>query len=345
MKVLLIKMSSMGDVIHTLPAITDAARTIQNLQLDWVVEENFCEVPRWHPAVRKVIPVALRRWRKHPLKTLQSEDWKQFRQTIKAEHYDCILDAQGLFKSAFVARMAQGKTSGFDFKSAREPLVALFYHQRYFVSKNQHAVERTRHLFAQALHYGDVKSDAAYFKHNEFHRALATGDFGLARARFGARNTEQPFVLFLHGTTRGPKHWPDEHWIQLCKLVTDAGYRVQVPWFTAEENARAEKIASVSRLASVRPRTDLSGMATTLAQSSAFVAVDTGLGHLGAALDIPGISLYGPTSPARIGAYGEKQIHIGARALSEEKQMQPEDYMRSITPEGVWRELQKLLAS
>src|SRR5688572_21515853 len=105
MKVLIVKTSSMGDVIHTLPAVTDAARAIPGIQMDWVVEEAFAEVPRWHPAIRHVIPVAIRRWRVNPFTMLCGAEWKQFRSRLKQEKYDCIIDAQGLVKSALVARL------------------------------------------------------------------------------------------------------------------------------------------------------------------------------------------------------------------------------------------------
>lgn len=347
MKILIIKMSSMGDIIHTLPAITDAARAIPDIQMDWVVEENFSEIPAWHPAIRRVIPVAIRRWRKEifpPWKMRgHSKQWSDFKQALQKEQYDCVIDAQGLFKSAIVARMANGPVYGFDFRSAREPLATFLYQHKFPVAWNQHAVERTRRLFAQALCYTMPGEDKSCSVQSFFQHSLGNGDFGLLREQFGQVNKEKPYVLFLHGTTRGAKHWPDEHWMQLCKTITDAGFYVKVPWFNAEENARAEKIAAVSPRAEVRPRSDLSGMAKTLAEASAFVAVDTGLGHLGAAFNVPGISLYGPTSPARIGAYGENQIHIGAKALSEEGQKQPEDFLSSIPPEAVWRELQKIL--
>ena len=344
MKVLIVKTTSMGDILHTLPAVTDAARALPGIQMDWVVEESFAEIPRWHPSIRRVIPVAIRRWRKHPFKTLKSEEWKQFRREIAQENYDCIIDAQGLFKSAIVARLANGPVYGFDFRSAREPFASLAYQHTFYVTKNQHAVERTRHLFAQALCYSTPREEDEPCAVQSFFRSpLGNGHFGLSRQQFGQLNTEKPFVLFLHGTTRGPKHWPDEHWMELCKQVTTAGFYVKVPWYNDVEKARAEKIAAVSPRAEVLPKSDLKGMAKTLAEASAFVAVDTGLGHLGAALSIPGISLYGPTSPARIGAYGENQIHVGAKAPTEEGQTQPHDYLSSIPPEAVWRELRKIL--
>lgn len=344
MKVLIVKTSSMGDILHTLPAVTDAARALPGLEIDWVVEENFAEIPRWHPSVRRVIPVAMRRWRKQPLRTLQSEEWREFRRDIARENYDCVIDAQGLFKSAFIAHLARGPVYGFDLRSAREPLACLAYQHSFYVAKNQHAVERTRHLFAQALCYTIPReADKPCAVQKFFRSPLGDGHFGIKREQFGQLDTEKPFVLFLHGTTRDDKHWPDEHWMALCKTITDAGWYVKVPWYSAIEKNRAEKIAALSTRAQVLPKLNLAGMAKSLAEASAFVAVDTGLGHLGAALSIPGISLYGPTSPARIGAYGANQIHIGAKALTEEGQKQPDDFLDNIPPEAVWRELQKIL--
>jgi len=343
MKVLIVKTSSMGDIIHTLPAVTDAARALPDIQMDWVVEEAFAEIPRWHPAIRRVIPVAIRRWRANPFTLLFSAEWKAFRACLKQESYDCILDAQGLVKSALVARMAHGKICGFDGSSAREPLASLAYQQKFFISKDQHAVERTRALFGKALcySYGGTTDDCDI--NSAFRHALGDGDFGLLREQFGVSDKNKSYVLFLHGTTRGPKHWPDEHWIKLCELITQAGFDVKVPWYNEVEKFRAEKIAAASDRAEVLPKSNLQGMASVLAQATAFVAVDTGLGHLGAALNVPGISLYGPTSPVYIGTYGKNQIHMGAKAQSEHGHQQPEDFLRNITPEGVWRELQKLL--
>ena len=102
MRVLLVKTSSLGDVIHTLPALTDAQRAIPGIQFDWVVEEGFAEIPAWHPAVAQVIPVAIRRWRKHPLQTLRSGEWRRFKARLRETHYDLVIDAQGLLKSAWL---------------------------------------------------------------------------------------------------------------------------------------------------------------------------------------------------------------------------------------------------
>ena len=130
MRVLLIKTSSLGDVIHALPALTDAARAIPGIKFDWVVEEGFAEIPTWHPAVGKVIPVAIRRWRKNLWQTIKSGEWRRFKQSVRSTKYDLVIDAQGLFKSALPAMLAHGPRAGLDRASAREPLSALLYQRR-----------------------------------------------------------------------------------------------------------------------------------------------------------------------------------------------------------------------
>ena len=186
MRVLLIKTSSLGDVIHTLPALTDAARAIPGIQFDWVVEEGFAEIPTWHPAVARVIPVALRRWRKNLLQTWKSGEWATFKQRLREGRYDLVIDAQGLLKSALLTRYVNAPVAGLDRASAREPLASHCYDRPYAVAWGQHAVERVRQLFAQALGYSLPQS---------------VGDYGLDRGAMVGEALVEPYVLFLHGTT------------------------------------------------------------------------------------------------------------------------------------------------
>ena len=160
MRVLLIKTSSLGDILHVLPALSDAAAAIPGIRFDWVVEEAFAEVPSWHPAVDRVIPVAIRRWRKNGLRALLSGEWGGFRKQLRMEEYDQVLDAQGLIKSALVSWMARGERVGLDADSAREPLASRFYDRSIAVAKGEHAVIRLRRLFAEALGYPMPKSTA-----------------------------------------------------------------------------------------------------------------------------------------------------------------------------------------
>ncbi|MFJ4141755.1 lipopolysaccharide heptosyltransferase I [Pseudomonas sp. NPDC089734] len=295
MRVLLIKTSSLGDVIHALPALTDAANALPGIQFDWVVEEGFAEIPTWHPAVDKVIPVAIRRWRKNLWQTFKTGEWQRFKQRLRETHYDVVIDAQGLFKSAWLTRYVNAPVAGLDKDSAREPIASRFYDRPYPVARGQHAVERLRQLFAQALGY-------------ELPAGL--GNYGLKRLAALDEALEAPFVLFLHGTTWATKHWPEHYWRQLAELMATRGLNVRLPWGNPAEKARAERIAEGLDNAQVLPKLNLAGVARVLASAQACVAVDTGIGHLAAALDVPTISLFGPTNPGLTGAYGKSQVHL-----------------------------------
>jgi heptosyltransferase-1 len=339
-RVLIVKTSSMGDVIHTLPALTDAKRACPDIVFDWVVEEGFAEIPAWHPAVDRVIPVAIRRWRKNIWGTMGSTEWKQFRNQLRKHHYDLVIDAQGLLKSAWLTRLVKAPAAGYDRKSVRESLAALFYQQKYSVSKELHAVERIRQLFAQALNYPvpeSAKEGCAL--------TAARGKYGIDPQRFCSRTPEKANVVFLHGTTRDDKHYPEVYWQQLAEMLAERGLRVRMVWGSKPEQARAKRIAAKVPSVEVLPRLNIQGVAGVLAQANAVVAVDTGLGHLTAALDIPAVSLYGPTKPGLIGAYGDNQVHLCATdypAVSGAERVEPEVFA-PLTPENVLKELDKQL--
>lgn len=329
MRVLLIKTSSLGDVVHTLPALTDARRAIPGIQFDWVVEEGFAEIPAWHPAVAQVIPVAIRRWRKNLLQTLRTGEWRRFKARLRETRYDLVIDAQGLLKSAWLTRYVKAPVAGLDRDSAREPMASRFYDRRYTVPRDQHALERVRQLFAQALGYALPQ---------------AIGDYGLDRAQLAAPG-EEPYLLFLHGTTWPSKHWPEAYWRELAERMSAFGWAIRLPWGNAEEKARAERIADGIAGASVLPRLNLGGVAKVIAGARACVAVDTGLGHLAAALDVPSISLYGPTLPGRVGAYGRSQVHLCATGPNAGKGNRHIPCFDDLLPERVASELKALLRS
>ena len=329
MRVLLIKTSSLGDVVHTLPALTDAARSIPGIRFDWVVEEGFAEIPSWHPAVADVIPVAIRRWRKNLWQTLRGGEWKAFTRRLRDGRYDLVIDAQGLFKSAVLTRYADAPVAGLDRQSAREPLACRFYDRLYAVPREQHALERTRQLFAAALGY-----------------TLPTGigDYGLDRGRL-ANAVSDPYIVFLHGTTWPSKHWPEANWRSLAERVDAQGWTVRLPWGNDAERARAERIAAGLGRARVLPKLNLVGVASELAGAKACVAVDTGLGHLAAALDVPTVSLYGPTRPDRVGAYGRSQVHLCAGGPNAGKGDRHKPCFDDMPPERVGAALDTLLQS
>lgn len=341
MHLLIVKTSSLGDVIHTLPALTDALSHDPTLTCDWVVEEAFAEVPSWHPVVLRVLPVAMRRWRKHPLQMWKKGEWQAFKNALHATDYDRIIDAQGLIKSAFLSYQAPGERYGFDRDSAREGLASLAYQHKLRIAQDLHAVERTRRLFAAALGYPMPDSPP---------------DYGITPHFRVFHTTTAPSVMLLHGTTWETKHYPGPYWAELIDYMVSAGYEVRIPWGNAVEKQRAEALAMRHPLQiSVIPKGGLYNIALELLQTRAVVGVDTGLAHLAAALRVPSVTLYGSTNAYKTGTFGENQIHLQAvypcspclkKSCKhyETLEVMPACY-QSLSPDKVWQRLRVLLAS
>ena len=296
MRVLIIKISSMGDVIHTLPALTDAARHFGGIQFDWVVEQPFAEIPAWHPRVAEVFPFGLRRWRKHWRSALKSGEVGSFVKALRGRRYDAVIDAQGLFKSAGLALLAKGPGHGFDRRTAREGGAALFYRRAHGVSTRLHAITRIRHLFARALGYEEPQGPP---------------EFDLAK-KFPRPQTGAKDLIFFHGTTWDTKHWPLPFWRELAQLAASAGHPVQLSVGNDREQARAKVIADGNPGVAIIPKGDLTRLAQILGNARGFVGVDTGLSHLAGALNVPGVTLYGPTDPALTAPLREKIENLGA---------------------------------
>lgn len=297
MRVLLVKTSSLGDVIHTLPALTDATKAIPGLSFDWVVEQPFAEIPSWHPSVKKIIPMAWRRWRKNFFSKQSYQEGRNFIRALREERYDLVLDAQGLVKSALITLAAKGQRCGLDWGSAREPLASLAYQRRCTVNFYQHAIVRMRQVFSHIFNYAVPQT---------------VPDYGLVRQQFLDKSKESPYLVFLHGTTWDTKLWPEAYWLALANLAASEGLRVKLLWGSAVEKARAQRLAEQAKNIVVLPRQDLRGSATVLANARAIVAVDTGLAHLAAALEVPTVSLYGPTNPEYTGTLGRSQLCLPA---------------------------------
>lgn len=295
MRVLLVKTSSLGDLIHSFPALSDASRALPGVRFDWLVEESFAEVPAWHPAVAEVIPVALRRWRRDWRKAWRSGELKAWKERLQLTPYDLVLDAQGLVKSALPALLARGPCAGLDRESAREPLSALFYRHRYPVVREQHAIQRVRQLFALALGYPISETPVDYgLRFSHVH------DAGVKR------------LVLLHGTTWPSKHWPERYWAELAMIASDNGFEVALPWGDPDDRLRAERIIRAAGVGELLPRQGLTGLACTLAGASGVVGVDSGLAHLAAAVGAPAITLYGPTRTDLTGAMGPRQLNLAA---------------------------------
>ncbi|HXQ16930.1 MAG TPA: lipopolysaccharide heptosyltransferase I [Caulobacteraceae bacterium] len=279
-RILLIKSSSLGDVIHCLPAVSDMSRQVPDLSLDWVIEESLADVARLHPAVTRVIPVQLRRWRRH---LLDGETWREFglfRSRIGAAPYDRIIDAQGLIRSAMLARLAAGLHCGYDRHSVREPPASLFYDRRYPAGVTLHAVERMRRLAAQAIGY-EVPAELDYGVRTTTARPEWLG--------------AGPYLVGLHATARADKAWFEERWAELARRAAAEGFSLVLPWGSGAELRRSERIAAASPLGVVPPSLGFAELAALLAGAAAVVGVDTGLTHLASAVGAPVVAIYAAT--------------------------------------------------
>ncbi|BBN60160.1 lipopolysaccharide heptosyltransferase I [Hydrogenovibrio marinus] len=301
MRILLIKMSSMGDVFHAFPALSDAQANIPDLTVDWVVEKAFAEIPSWHPVVDKVYPIELRRWRKTPFSSKTRSEIKTFFEEINRTQYDLVLDAQGLYKSLWVAKKVEAPIYGMDFSSVREPLVSLFYNHKIHVGKAQHAITRLRELFSKALNYSiSPNSSIAY--------GLNTSDWKRPELPWQS----EPYMVFLHGTTWDTKCWPEEYWRELLHKICQVGYKVILPWGSKEEQERSYRLQQGCEGCTWVPEQllSLNDIARILKFSKAVASVDTGLSHVATALDVPMVVLYRVTDPKLVGALGESVCHL-----------------------------------
>ena len=275
------------------------------MQIDWVVEESFADIPRLHPGVDQVITVAVRRWRKHVFSAQTWRDLGQLRQRLHAHHYDNIIDTQGLLKSALIGSLAQGSYHGQDKHSAREPLAARFYQHRHAVARGQHAVTRNRELAARALGYAVPANPP---------------DYGIrAGTPDPALGLPLHYVTGLHATSRDAKLWPESHWIALGLALHQQGRSLVLPWGNPSEQARAQRIASAIPGCLVLPRLGLQALAAVIAQGEAAIGVDTGLVHLAAALQRPTVAIYTDTQPALTGVQAQNPHMV--RNLGGEQQI------------------------
>ena len=337
MRILIVKLSSLGDLIHTFPALTDAAAAVPQAQFDWLVDQSFAEVPVWHSAVNQVISLDLREWRKQPRAAWQSGAFRTFVRRLRRHPYDLIIDAQGLLKSALPAALARGPVVGYDRHSIREVIACIGYRQRYAVSRDWHAIQRIRSLFAQALGY-PLGTEPA--------------DYGLSLCR--ATLPQSPNIMLLHGASWSNKVWPVAYWVELARLASTLG-EVVVPGHTPGEQVRAQQIVDGAGTGRILPPLALDDMAKQIATSTAVVGLDSGLAHLAAALQVPAVTLYGPTEVGLSGAIGKHQCNLASQFscapcmrrtchYTGESAVFPACFAE-LTPAQVWQQLQQQMAN
>ncbi|HEY0294144.1 MAG TPA: lipopolysaccharide heptosyltransferase I [Bordetella sp.] len=284
-RILIVRTSSLGDLIHTLPAISDIARYVPDARIDWVVEEAFAEIPGWHPAVKEVIAVAHRRWRKTWWQAKTRQERRSVADRLGGVRYDVVLDMQSLLKSAWLARQAQGTRHGLDWQSARESLASLFYDVRHRVAFLQPAVTRQRLLAGLTFGYDYAGAP----------------DFGLQGFAAAARNEQdrQGYAVIMPSASRDDKLWPEDDWRAVFERVRKAGCALRVLAGNARETARARALTAGLEGVEVMPRMSLTAVANLLAGARLMVGLDSGLTHLSAALGRPTIGIYRASTPVR----------------------------------------------
>lgn len=299
-RILVVKTSSLGDVVHALPALTDLARAHPEAKIDWVCEEGFADIAAMHPAVDRVIPCAIRRWRKSWWSAATRSEVREFTRTLRAAKYDIAIDLQGLLKSAWIARKVDAIRHGYRWGCAREPLATLVYDVRHRVEWGQHAIVRNRQLAAAAMRY------------------IPEGP-----VRYGLRlpprsNLQKPLMVALHSTSRADKQWPEAAWRELIAEMAERNFDISLPWGTPVERARSVRLADGIATASVPPAMDMQTLAALFARARTVVGVDTGLVHLAVATGAPTIALFGPTDPSLTGVVGERApaVNLGGNGIA-----------------------------
>ena len=320
MRVLIIKLTSMGDLMHALPALTDAAKQIPNIEFDWVVDENFSEVPLWHPKVKSVITTNHRSWKKNIFSTSLINELKSIKSTLNNTNYHAVIDMQNNLKSAAVSFLVKDSVHGLDKGSAREYPSHLAYKFKYKVSKENHAITRQRQLLALSLNYEFDTKDI---------------DYGIQNDNFERPNLELPnkYLFLVHNASWPTKMWSISRWQELIQLINGEGYMAILPSGSKEEFKRAQEIASISTDALAIPAQSLNRTAYIIENAAGCICSDTGLAHLSALLGKPSVTLYSVTDEKLIGTRGNNQAHI----ISSDSKMD------SITSQRAWEELKLLI--
>ena len=289
--ILFIKTSSLGDVVHHMPAVTDARRQWPDARLTWVVEEAFAPLAQLHPAIDEVIAVSTRRWRSRLLRPATWNEISAFKTRLRSVNAKKVIDTQGLIRSALIAKAANGERHGYDASSIREPLASRFYDVTHTVARDQHAVARNRLLTGLSLGYSPD----------------ATIDYGLVKP---ATDGGVPYAVLLHGTSRAAKEWREVDWIGTGKWLRGQGLDVVLPWGSEAERLRCVRLAAAIPGSRILERQSLDVTAKVIANAALVIGLDTGLLHLAAAYSVPLIAVFLATDPGLTGPVGNGAITV-----------------------------------
>ena len=294
-KILIVKTTSMGDVIHALPAVHDIASALPGVQIDWVVEKSFSDIPRLSQHVTCVHEVAVRQWRKQLFNRQTWQDIAKVKAALAGQNYDLVIDLQGLLKSALVAKWACSPIVGYDAQSIKEPVASRFYDQKFSISKSMLAMTRCRALAAAALGYN--------------YQTLPLS-FGMKDLQ--GSDGKKPYAVFLVNTSRETKLWDEARWVEMAQNVHKEGLNVRFLWGAPEEHERVRRIAQqAGDFCEVMPRMPIGECARCIQGAEFAVGVDTGLTHLAAATAVPTVGLFLDFPIELVGLSGEHVISLG----------------------------------
>ncbi|MBL6899866.1 MAG: lipopolysaccharide heptosyltransferase I [SAR86 cluster bacterium] len=286
----------MGDLMHALPALTEAKAHFKEIEFDWVVDKSFSEVPKWHPAVNKIITTDHRNWKKQLLSPNSRKAFQSVIQEINNTNYDLVIDMQNNLKSALVSFMCKHQVIGMDSKSVREYPAHLSYNKKISISKELHAITRQKILLSNALGYLTSNSK----------------DYGISDIEFKEPSFNLPneYVALVQNASWKTKQWSIANWQLLVKHFDGSGIEMIFPSGNEEELKRAEQISSISDNAHALKPLSLNETAYIMKKAKFSVCSDTGLAHLSAVVGTPSLTLYGPTDTKLIGTEGINQLHV-----------------------------------
>ncbi len=293
MRVLIVKLSSLGDVVHAMPVVQDIRRALPSARIDWVVERGFAPLVRRCEGIGRVIECELRRWRKQPLASETRRAFGAFKSDLQRVRYDAVLDLQGLSKSALLAWLAclapqgrryamanQTEGSGYEAPTRWLANVALT------LPAHIHALTRSRELSARALGYALPETMQFGLQAQSLCGKDAISSVADQHGQQGG------VVALVHGTSRADKLWPVANWVELARALHAQGLRVALPHGSDEEAQRAAEIAAALPNATVWPRLSLDDLVDRLGACAGVIGVDSGLSHIAVALDLPHVQVY-----------------------------------------------------
>ena len=304
-KILLVKLSSLGDVLHNLPIVWDLRKRLPEAQIDWIVEEGYVHLleplrtTESFRGIDRIIPVAFRRWRKS---LFSIKTWREFfamRKVLQATTYDVVLETQGLLKSALVCALAKKSSNvvvaglgNATEHSGYEPMARMFYTESVHVPLKCHAVDRSRWVMCSAFDWPllNRNEEPPRFYPSEFVRQLPPLLFeGLRKQPNGS---PVPYVVCFHSTARAAKRWSNDHWVELGKALSSQGYQLVFPWGSEAEMKVSALIASQIPGAIVPRAFTIDEAYSLVAHAALTIGVDTGLTHLSAVLGKPTVEIY-----------------------------------------------------